>query len=150
MYRRLFGTVGMLAGQNSLRNPRRTAATASALMIGLALAGTMVVIADSAKASTDAAIEDAFVGDYVVSNVFSGEFNSAIADEMEEVEGVDQVVRMRFQPLLVENETSFVTGLDPSAVGLLDLDVLEGAGGDDRPHRARPAGLRRRRGARRG
>ena len=128
VYRRVFGTVGMLAGENSLRNPRRTAATASALMIGLALAGTMVVIADSAKASTDAAIEDAFVGDYVVSNVFSGEFNSSIADEMEQVDGVDQVVRMRFQPLLLDNEPSFVTGLDPSSVGPLDLNVLEGSG----------------------
>jgi putative ABC transport system permease protein len=128
VYRRLFGTVGMLAGENSLRNPRRTAATASALMIGLALAGTMVVIADSAKASTDAAIEDAFVGDYVVSNVFSGEFNSAIADEMEQVEGVDSVVRMRFQFLLVDDEQSFATALDPGAVGPLELNVLEGSG----------------------
>jgi len=128
VYRRVFGTVGVLAGENSLRNPRRTAATASALMIGLALAGTMVVIADSAKASTDAAIEDAFVGDYVVSNVVSGEFNSAIADEMEQVEGVAQVVRMRFQFVLVDSEQSFVTALDPTAVGPLDLEVLEGTG----------------------
>jgi putative ABC transport system permease protein len=128
VYRRVFGTVGMLAGENSLRNPRRTAATASALMIGLALAGTMVVIADSAKASTDAAIEDAFVGDYVVSNVFSGEFNSAIADEMAEVEGVDQVVRMRFQFLLIDDGQSFATALDPTAVGPLELNVVEGSG----------------------
>ena len=128
VYRRLFGTVGTLAGENSLRNPRRTAATASALMIGLALAGTMVVIADSAKASTDAAIEDAFVGDYVVSNVFSGEFNTAIADEMAAVEGVDEVVRMRFQFLLVDDDQSFATALDPSAVGPLELKVLEGTG----------------------
>lgn len=127
VYRRVFGTVGVLAGENSLRNPRRTAATASALMIGLALAGTMVVIADSAKASTDAAIEDAFVGDYVVSNVVSGEFNSAIADEMEQVEGVARVVRMRFQFVLASGEQSFVTALDPSAVGPLDLQLADGS-----------------------
>ena len=48
-----FGTVGQLAGQNSLRNPRRTAATASALMIGLALVSTMSILGDSAKASVD-------------------------------------------------------------------------------------------------
>jgi putative ABC transport system permease protein len=128
VYRRLFGTVGTLAGQNSVRNPRRTSATASALMIGLALAGTMVVIADSAKASTDAAIEDAFVGDYVVSNVFSGEFNSAIADEMAAVDGVDKVVRMRFQFLLVDDDQDFATALDPSAVGDLNLKVVQGSG----------------------
>ncbi len=128
LFRRRYGTVGMLAGENARRNPRRTAATASALMIGLALAGTMVVIADSAKASTDAAIEDAFVGDYVVSNVFNGEFNSGIADQMAAVDGVADVVRMRFQFLLVDNDQSFATGLDPAAVGLLDLNVLEGSG----------------------
>ena len=126
VYRRLFGTVGTLAGQNSLRNPRRTAATASALMIGLALAGTMVVIADSMKASTDAAIEDAFVGDYVVSNVVSGEFNSAIGDQMAEVDGVKQVVRMRFQFLLIDKDDTFATALDPSSIGALGLNVVEG------------------------
>ena len=40
----LFGSVGNLAGQNALRNPRRTTATASALMIGLALACTMAIV----------------------------------------------------------------------------------------------------------
>ena len=35
VYRRLFGAVGVMAEQNAVRNPRRTAATASALMIGL-------------------------------------------------------------------------------------------------------------------
>ena len=127
-YGRVFGAVGTLAGLNSQRNPRRTAATASALMIGLALAGTMVVIADSAKASTDQAIEDAFVGDYVVSNVFNGEFNSAIADEMAAVDGVAQVVQMRFQFLLVDNDQDFATALDPSAVQALDLEVVDGTG----------------------
>ena len=94
-YARLFGTVGNLAGQNSLRNPRRTTATASALMIGLALACTMAIVGDSAKASVDKSVADNFVGDYVVSNVFGGEFNPAIADEMAEVDGVETIVRER-------------------------------------------------------
>ena len=86
-YRRLFGTVGNLAGQNSLRNPRRTTATASALMIGLALAGTMAILGDSAKASVDQTIEENFVGDYVVSSVFGEPFSASIAGRMAEVEG---------------------------------------------------------------
>ena len=48
---RLFGTVGVLARENSRRNPRRTAATASALMIGLALISTMAVLGQSLKSS---------------------------------------------------------------------------------------------------
>lgn len=127
VYRRVFGTVGMLAGENSLRNPRRTAATASALMIGLALAGTMVVIADSAKASTDAAIEDAFVGNYVVSNVFNGEFNNAIGDEMATVDGVADVVRLRFQFMVADGDDTFVSAIDQSAVEPLELDAVRGS-----------------------
>src|SRR5690606_24718099 len=51
LFTRTHGTVGRLAGQNSLRNPRRTSATASALMIGLALCTTMAMVGSSAKAS---------------------------------------------------------------------------------------------------
>ncbi|GAB3249616.1 ABC transporter permease [Nocardioides dilutus] len=127
VYRRVFGTVGVLAGENSLRNPRRTAATASALMIGLALAGTMVVLADSAKASTDAAIEDAFVGDYVVSNVFNGEFNNAIGDEMASVDGVADVVRLRFQFMIADGDDTFVAAIDQSAVEPLELAAVRGS-----------------------
>jgi putative ABC transport system permease protein len=68
-YRAVFGSVGNLAGQNSLRNPRRTTATASALMIGLALVTTMSILGSSAKASVDKTIEENFYGDLVVSNV---------------------------------------------------------------------------------
>ena len=125
-YARLFGSVGNLAGQNSLRNPRRTAATASALMIGLALACTMAIVGDSAKASVDKSIEEAFVGDFVVSNVFGGEFNASIADEMAALDGVDTVVRERFQLLELDGDDEFVAAVDAEAVGALGLEVADG------------------------
>ena len=75
LFARWFGSIGNLAGQNSLRNPRRTAATASALMIGLTLACTMAIVGASAKATVDKQIEDTFVGDFVVSSIFSGAFS---------------------------------------------------------------------------
>jgi putative ABC transport system permease protein len=130
VYARLFGTVGNLAGQNSLRNPRRTAATASALMIGLALAATMAIVGDSAKASVDKTIEDNFVGDYVVSNTFGGEFNTAIADQMAEVDGVGSVVRQRYQFTEVEGDDDALGAIDPSAVDPLRLDVSDGSVAD--------------------
>ena len=68
-YRRIFGTVGTLATENSLRNPRRTAATASALMIGLALMSMMAVFGASASASTDTAIDKTLTSQFIVSNV---------------------------------------------------------------------------------
>jgi putative ABC transport system permease protein len=65
-YPRLFHTPGRLARQNALRNPRRTAATASALMIGLALVSAINVMSSSAKASVADQVDKTFAADYVV------------------------------------------------------------------------------------
>jgi len=126
VYARAFGTVGQLAGQNSLRNPRRTTATASALMIGLALACTMAIIGASAKASVDKSVEDNFVGDYIVSNVFGGEFNASIADEMAAIDGVESVIRQRYQFLEIAQDEEGVAATDPATIGGLELQMVEG------------------------
>ena len=59
VFGRLFGTTGRLAGENALRNPRRTGATASALMIGLAVVSAVGVLASSLSATNDAVVDDA-------------------------------------------------------------------------------------------
>ncbi len=125
-YAGVFGTVGRLAGQNALRNPRRTAATASALMIGLALACTMAIVGDSAKASVDRSIEENFVGDFVVSNVIGSEFTPAIGDQMERVDGVQQVIRERFKPVERDGDRMPVSAVAPGDIGPLELDVTDG------------------------
>lgn len=112
VYRRLYGPVGNLAGQNSLRNPRRTAATASALMIGLALVTTMSILGSSAKASVDATIEENFHGDLVVSNVIGMPFSTSIADGIETVDGVETVSRMRYSSMSFE-ERETIAGIEP-------------------------------------
>ncbi|WP_051467010.1 ABC transporter permease [Actinomadura oligospora] len=63
---RWFGTPGLLARRNAQRSPRRTAATAGALMVGLALVGTVNVLGASMKASVSRQIESSFVDDYFV------------------------------------------------------------------------------------
>jgi putative ABC transport system permease protein len=125
-FARFFGSVGNLAGQNSLRNPRRTAATASALMIGLALACTMAIVGDSAKASVDESVAENFVGDFVVSNVIGTGFSPAIGDQMAQVDGVDQVVRERFGNSRRDEDNQFVAAVDPANVEALELDVSAG------------------------
>ena len=114
---RAFGTVGNLAGQNSLRNPRRTTATASALMIGLALAATMAIVGDSAKASVDRTIEENFKGDYVVSNLVGQSFSTRIGDEMAALDGVSSVARQRFAIGEVDG--------DPQGVGATEKAAYE-------------------------
>ncbi len=129
-FAKAFGTVGNLAGQNSLRNPRRTTATASALMIGLALACTMAIVGDSAKASVDDSIEKNFVGDYIVSNVFGGEFNTSIGDQMAQVDGVQRVLRQRYQFVERDGDQRGVTATDLATVGDLRLEMISGSEAD--------------------
>nr|WP_246416465.1 ABC transporter permease [Nocardioides luti] len=129
-YARLFGTIGNLAGQNSLRNPRRTTATASALMIGLTLACTMAIVGDSAKASVDRSVEENFVGDYIVSNVFGGPFSPSIATRMAAVDGVTQVIRQRFQFVERKGDRQGIAATDPATIDGLRLTMLEGSTDD--------------------
>ena len=130
LYARGFGPVGNLAGQNALRNPRRTAATASALMIGLTLACTMAIVGASARASVDHAVAENFAGDYVVSNTLGGPMSPSVGDRLEEVEGVEQVVRQRFQYADVDGGGEGVVATDPATLPRLGLDYVEGSAAD--------------------
>ncbi|MEU9022454.1 FtsX-like permease family protein [Actinomadura sp. NPDC048394] len=65
-FARLMGAPGRLARQNALRNPRRTAATAAALMIGLALITTVNVLGATMRASIDQQVDAQFGADYLV------------------------------------------------------------------------------------
>ena len=63
---RLRGMAGTLARENAMRNPRRTAATSSALMIGVALVAFITVFAASAKASMSTSVDRAMKSDWIV------------------------------------------------------------------------------------
>lgn len=62
------GVTGQLAKENSARNPRRTAATASALMIGIAVVGVVATLASSALASFTGIFDQSFQANYVISS----------------------------------------------------------------------------------
>jgi putative ABC transport system permease protein len=64
---RLHSVTGMLAEQNAIRNPRRTASTAAALMIGLALVSLIAIFGASAKASFASAIDNQTRADFILS-----------------------------------------------------------------------------------
>ena len=127
VYRRAYGTVGRLAGQNALRNPRRTAATASALMIGLALVSTMSIVGASAKASVDATIEENFLGDLVVSNVIGVPFSPSIANRIEKTAGVESVTRLRYAIGDYQGHGQGLMGVDPATLD--DVVRIEMAAG---------------------
>jgi putative ABC transport system permease protein len=126
-YTVVFRAVGQLAGQNALRNPRRTTATASALMVGLALACTMSIIGASAKASVDKTIAENFIGDYVVGSAFGQPFSPAIARRIERVPGVTDVLRQRYAFIEADGDRAPLTGLVPSQLPRFGLHVTQGS-----------------------
>jgi putative ABC transport system permease protein len=131
LYRRMFGTVGRLAEQNAVRNPRRTAATASALMIGLTLVTTMAIMGQSAKASVDEAIDSTLVADYVVSNAIGVPFSPTVADQVEQVPGVESVSRLRWTNATVDGEDELIAATDQSTfTDAAEVEVVDGSVAD--------------------
>jgi putative ABC transport system permease protein len=125
---RPFGMVGRLATQNSLRNPRRTAATASALMIGLALVATMSVLGSSANASIDKMVEENLAADYVISNAIGAPFSPGIAEQAAQVDGVDSVVAFRDMPVDVDDKEIWGGATDPQTfTQMIDATVTAGS-----------------------
>jgi putative ABC transport system permease protein len=96
-------------------------------MIGLALACTMAILGDSAKASVDEAVEENFVGDYVVSSVFGEPFSPTIATKMAEVDGIERVVRQRWAQAERDDDFFGIAGIDPADAEFLGIRMLHGS-----------------------
>jgi putative ABC transport system permease protein len=127
-YKRTFGTVGTLATENSLRNPRRTAATASALMIGLTLVALMSILGASAKASTDKSIKSTLIADFVVSNAVGQGFSPSIAASVQKLDGVAAVARFRQGVGKIGADTVYPYGADPAQLArTLKVPMTSGA-----------------------
>ena len=124
---RAFGTVGLLARENAQRNPRRTAATASALMIGLALVAAMSVIGQSANRSIDKALDDGLEAQFVVSNAVGQPFSPALADRIAGLDGVAEVARVRYNAAQADDRDVFLSAFDPAAYGrAAEFDITAG------------------------
>ncbi|MCX5555923.1 ABC transporter permease [Streptomyces sp. NBC_00038] len=97
----LFGSVGRMSQRNALRNPRRTGATAAALMVGLALVGGMSVASASMSKSFDEQIDKTLGADFVIQNSNFVPFSQEVTDKVRGTEGTGLVVRQRFSPVAV-------------------------------------------------
>ncbi|MER6733013.1 ABC transporter permease [Streptomyces puniciscabiei] len=132
---RAFGVSGKLARQNSVRNPRRTAATASALMIGLTLITGMTVMAGSLQTAIDKMASSAIRADYVVSMANRSPLSPDVATRLATADGVTASSPLRNGESRIDGKTEFLTGVNGSSIGkLTDLKVDEGTfrvGGSD-------------------
>jgi putative ABC transport system permease protein len=122
------GVPGKLGRENAMRNPRRTAATASSLMIGLGLVVFVAVFGASAKASTSAILDRTLKADFILTSpTFSG-FSTASAADMRAVPGVATVSQVRQGEVKIDGGTSFITGVDPATFeSVSDVGVVNGS-----------------------
>src|SRR3954466_2158476 len=130
---RLGGTTAQLARRNALRSPRRTANTATALMIGLALVSTVTVVASSMKASVADVIADSSRADFILKGAgqASPGLPPQLAEELRGVDGVGAVSELRFASARVDGATTFVSAVDPAtAETAADLEVTSGSVAD--------------------
>ncbi len=129
VFGRLFGTPGRLAGENAMRDPRRTGATASALMIGLALVSTIAVMAGSMKASVDHVVDEEFRPDFIAQSVIFAPFSTTVGDRMEEVDGVATVSRQQMFDARIDDkkDSDTIGAADASYDDVAHLEALHGS-----------------------
>ncbi len=141
---RIAGIRGLLARENARRNPKRTAATASALMIGVALVGAITVFAASGKWSVSHSFDKEFRGDLVVDTGawMYGGAGADLATDLQSADHVEVAVPHRLTEAEVGGNVSELAGWPADTVQkVFDLGVTAGSldgHGRRRPRRRRP------------
>jgi len=124
---RLRGVTGALARQNAIRNPRRTAGTAAALMVGVAVVTLFTVFAASMKASTAGNVAGSFRGDLVVSPEGFNGMSPRLAADVAKLPEVRAATGMGSGTALIGGASQQVSAADPTALGdVLQLRVTQG------------------------
>lgn len=131
------GQTGVLARRNAMRNPKRTAGTASALMIGTAVVALFASFATSIKQSMSDLIDESFGGDLVVyPEGFSGSaLSPELADDVAALDEVGAVAGLSFAAMTIDGRndeplaTDFAQLAEVASLG--DVEGELAAAGDD-------------------
>ena len=124
------GSTRRLAAANARRHPRRTSATATALVLGVAVVSLITVFATSFATSLERQVDEGFAADLSVNTAaFGGErLSPAVTEELRRVPEVEDAVALGGGPALVDGRRAEVTATD---LDLLDravrLTILEGS-----------------------
>ena len=132
---RLRGLPGALAHRNASRSPRRTAATASALTIGIGVVTMFTAFAGSLKTSFDESVSSSLEGDLIIaaSQFGGGGLSPSLATALGELPEVEHSLGVAVGPIAVAGRTIEVSVLDPvSTPGVLEPDAVEGVMADVR------------------
>jgi putative ABC transport system permease protein len=124
----LLGAPSTLGRANAMRSPRRTAATASALMIGLALVAMVSTLGASVKKSLASYVERSLGADFVLHSDQFGTFSPEIATRLRHHPEIDQVAAYRFGRAKVAGKVVQLQGVE--AKPLVDTLKVQPTAGD--------------------
>jgi putative ABC transport system permease protein len=126
----LLNVPGKLARQNSLRNPKRTASTAAALMIGLALVTMVSILGASLKASSSKILDENLKADFILTTSSTGGlagFSPEVAEGIGEEDAIGAVASLRYGEFRIDGASKFLTATDPDTIeDVTSLGVIEG------------------------
>ncbi|AOW92027.1 hypothetical protein BFN03_03125 [Rhodococcus sp. WMMA185] len=123
-----FGPVGRLARTNAVRNPRRTAATAFALTLGLMLVSVIGMFGSSAKASVNKLVDVGVTADYVLTGPAQIGVPSGVAAAVRNLADVQSSVASRVPVrVTIDGEKEQGASFDGSLEGVLDYRLVEGS-----------------------
>src|SRR5215831_5013697 len=128
---RIKGVTGTLARENTMRNPKRTAASASALMIGVGLVAFISIFASSFKASINASIDRSFAGDFVINSGAGdsgGGIDPALTQRLNTQPQVAAATGQRIGTMVILGQPSMITAVDPRTAGqIFNVSPLQGS-----------------------
>jgi putative ABC transport system permease protein len=128
----ILGISGKLGRENSMRSPRRTAQTSSALMVGLALVSTIAVFGASVSKSATSSVDNAVNADYIITNSGAGAvgFSGSVAAAAAHVPGVTAVSTVYNGTFEFRHSLKNLTAVSPdhlSETVILRMDSGSGA-----------------------
>lgn len=126
---RLPGVAGRLARENATRQPRRTASTSAALMIGVALVAFIAIFAAGLKVSIDDAVDKGVKAELIVQTSTFQPVPSTVAADLAQVPGVETVSPLRFASGKVPGQagTVSIAGVESAdAADVIDVAWVDG------------------------
>jgi putative ABC transport system permease protein len=124
---RFRGVTGVMARQNSARNPKRTSRTASPVLIGVALVTAVTALAASIKGQIDDVFTAQFKGDYAISTDARGfgGISPSLAVDLNKLPEVEKATGFGFLTVKIEDKGQYLTTITPETIeGLWDIGLI--------------------------
>jgi putative ABC transport system permease protein len=123
----LQGLPGTLARENAVRNPKRTSATAAALMIGVSLVAFIAIFGSSTKKSLTADIDKTFTSDFLIDTGSFAALSPDLAKRLRRLPEVQAASGVRSNMAEIDGATSDLVAVDPASYGrIVDLGITKG------------------------